>query len=63
MRELTVSDGFRFGCGFFIAGLVAWLVMIMILFLLTFVFGTFFDSVFQDLLGTMGQLLPVLALV
>ena len=61
MRELTVSDGFRFGCGFFIAGLVAWLVMIMIVFLLTFVFSTFLDNVFQDLLGTMGQWLLVLA--
>jgi hypothetical protein len=63
MRELSVSDGFRFGCGFFIAGLVAWLVMVMIVFLLTFAFGTFFDNVFQDLLGTMGQLFPVMALV
>ena len=61
MRELSVSDGFRFGCGFFIAGLVAWLVMIMIVFLLTFIFSTFLDNVFQDLLGTMGHWLLVLA--
>ena len=61
MRELSVSDGFRFGCGFFIAGLVAWLVMVIIVFLLTFIFSTFLDNVFQDLLGTMGQWLLVLA--
>jgi len=63
MRELSVGDGFKFGCGFFMAGLIAWLVMLIIVLVLFFAFGTLTDSIFEDLLDTIGRLLPLLALV
>jgi hypothetical protein len=31
MRDLTVGDGFRFGCGFFLAGLAYSLVMMVVM--------------------------------
>ena len=63
MHELSVGDGFKFGCGFFIAGLIAWLVMTIVLVVLFFALGTLTGSIFEDLLDTIGRLLPLLALV
>ena len=43
MEKLTFQDGFFFGCGFFLAGIIAYLaIMVLILaafFLATVVFG------------------------
>lgn len=63
MNELSVGDGFKFGCGFFIAGFVAWIVMLIVVFLFTFVFGPLVGGIFEDLIDTVGQLLPMLAIV
>jgi len=63
MNEISVGDGFKFGCGFFIAGFVAWLVMVIVIFLFTLVFGTLAGGIFEDLLDTVGLLPPLLALV
>jgi hypothetical protein len=28
--NLRFNDGFRFGCGFFLAGIIAWLVLVLV---------------------------------
>lgn len=63
MNELSVGDGFKFGCGFFIAGFVAWLIMVVVMFLIALTFGTLTGGIFEDLLNTVSLLLPVLAVV
>lgn len=63
MNELSVGDGFKFGCGFFIAGFIAWIVMLIVIFLFTLVFGTLAGGVFEDILGSYSLLLPLLAIV
>ena len=30
MVMLRFGDGFRFGCGFFLAGIIAWLVIVLV---------------------------------
>jgi len=30
MNTLSVGDGFKFGCGFFLAALVAWLAVVIV---------------------------------
>jgi hypothetical protein len=63
MNELSVGDGFKFGCGFFLAGFVAWIAMIIVMFLFTLVFGGLVGSVYEGLLDSIGLALPLLAVV
>ncbi len=62
MNELTVADGFKFGCGFFIAGFVAWLVMLAVIFVFSLLFGAALGNLFSGL-DTMGVVLPMLAIL
>ena len=61
MNELTVGDGFRFGCGFFMAGFLTWLVMMGVVLVISLVMGAALSSVFEDVADSMSQLLPLLA--
>jgi hypothetical protein len=40
MNNLSVSDGFKFGCGFMLAMLIAWLAMAMVSAILAAIFGS-----------------------
>jgi hypothetical protein len=62
MNELSVSDGFKFGCGFFLAGFIAWIVMMIVAVLFSLVFSAALGSLFSDFFEWSG-LLPLLALV
>jgi hypothetical protein len=62
MNGLSVGDGFKFGCGFFIAGFVAWLVMVAIVLVLSLLFGATMSGILRNL-GPSGTLLPMLWLI
>jgi hypothetical protein len=53
VNGLSVGDGFKFGCGFFLAMLVAWVAVVIIgailSLILTAVFGLTLGSIFSDL--------------
>ena len=57
MQQLSVGDGFRFGCGFLLAALIAWLAMVIIGGILTAIFGAALGSLFQRFsdLGMISQ--------
>lgn len=38
--KLSFSDGFQFGCGFFAATVVFWILLIILMVILAFVLGT-----------------------
>lgn len=61
MNELSVSDGFKFGCGFFIAGFITWIVIVVTMVLIMLVFGATLGSIFQNI--DFSQLLPLWAVV
>jgi amino acid transporter len=62
MNELTVGDGFKFGCGFFIAGFITWLVIVISMVLFSVLFSTALVGLFEGF-DFSSQLLPLLALV
>lgn len=45
--ELSVGDGFRFGCGFMIAVVVAYILLAIILFVLSIAFSGLFAALLQ----------------
>lgn len=53
MNGLSVGDGFKFGCGFFLAALVAWLVAVIlgaiVSLILTAIFGITLGSIFSGM--------------
>jgi hypothetical protein len=61
MNGLTVGDGFKFGCGFLLAALIAWLAMAIIGGIVMALLGAVFGDIFQnlDLLNPFAQLLGV----
>lgn len=59
MNGLSVGDGFKFGCGFFIAGFITWLVIVITMMLFMTVFGGLLGGLL-DTFGDFGQLLPLL---
>jgi uncharacterized membrane protein len=61
MNELSVSDGFKFGCGFFIAGFITWLAILITMVLLMLIFGAAIGSVFQNM--DFSRLRPLLTVV
>lgn len=61
MHELSVGDGFKFGCGFFIAGFITWLVIVITMALLGVLFSTALTGLFEGF-DSFSQLLPLLAL-
>ena len=50
---LRFSDGFRFGCGFFLAGIIAWLVLVLVVGVVLLVMAILG-------LSTVPQLLPTI---
>jgi len=62
MNELSVGDGFKFGCGFFLAGFIAWIVMAIVAVLISVVFGAALSSLFPSF-DEFGLILPLLALI
>ncbi|MFZ5915812.1 MAG: hypothetical protein ACOYZ7_02630 [Chloroflexota bacterium] len=63
MRELSISDGFKFGCGFFLAAFIAWIVMAIIAVLLSVVFGAAWGGGILRELRNWSGLLPLLTLI
>jgi hypothetical protein len=61
MNGLTVGDGFKFGCGFLLAALIAWLAMAFIGGIVMALIGTVFGDILRnfDLLNPFLQLLGV----
>ena len=39
MNDLTVGDGFKFGCGFMLAAVLAWLGMMIVSVIIAAIFG------------------------
>ena len=65
-QGLGFGDGFRFGCGFFMAGVIAiiiFYVVIGVLFLLLSVLGVGLGGVLQQMLREMSFVVPALLLV
>ena len=62
MQRLTVGDGFKFGCGFFLAAFIVWLAMAIIGGILMAIFGAAIGALFEgaDLLGQLPQLLTII---
>ena len=57
MNELSVGDGFKFGCGFMLAGLIAWLAMAIVGGILTAIFGGTLFGLLEDLVQAAPNLL------
>jgi hypothetical protein len=62
MQQLSVGDGFRFGCGFLLASLIAWLAVAIIGGILTAIFGAALGPIFQRL-GGMSLIPQILSLI
>ena len=62
MQQISVGDGFRFGCGFMLAASIAWLAMMIIGGILTALFGAAFGSLFERI-RDLGQFIPMLGLI
>jgi hypothetical protein len=48
---LSFGDGFQFGCGFFIAGLIATVILVLILALITLAFSVTGFGLLSNLFG------------
>ena len=62
MNGLSVSDGFKFGCGFFLAAFIVWIVMAVITVLLSIIMRAAIPELFRGMRG-FGMLLPLLIIV
>jgi len=60
--SLSVGDGFKFGCGFFLAAFIAWLAMAIIGGVLVAIFGATLGALFDsaDLFSQIPMLFGVL---
>jgi len=61
MNGLQIGDGFKFGCGFFLAGFVAYIVIMIITFLIFAILGVGFGSLLEGI-DSSGLLLPLLSI-
>ncbi len=50
---LSVGDGFKFGCGFMLAGIIAWIVIAIIALVLSLVLGAGMGAMLPFLQNTM----------
>lgn len=62
MNGLQVGDGFKFGCGFFLAGFVAYIVIIIITMVIFAILGVGFGSLL-DGMDSYGLLFPLVSAV
>ena len=62
MQQISVGDGFRFGCGFLLASLIAWLAVAIIGGILTAIFGAALGGIFERVseLGMITHLIGLL---
>jgi hypothetical protein len=62
MQQISIGDGFRFGCGFLLAALIAWLAMAVIGGILAVIFGATLGGIFQRIneLGLIPQILSLI---
>jgi hypothetical protein len=62
MNQISIGDGFRFGCGFLLASLIAWLAVAIIGGILTAIFGAALGGLFQRIseLGLIPQILSLI---
>ena len=62
MQQLSIGDGFRFGCGFLLAALIAWLAMAIIGGILAAIFGAALGGLIERLgdLSWVPQLIGLL---
>ena len=58
MNGLSVGDGFKFGCGFLLAGFIAWLAMVIIGVIVSLIFGGALTALFSRFEG-LSQLAPM----
>lgn len=63
MNELSVGDGFKFGCGFFLAASIVWIVMAIIGVLFSLIFGGLLGGLLSEFGDFSQLLLPLLAIV
>jgi flagellar biosynthesis protein FliQ len=59
MQGLTVGDGFKFGCGFLLAALIAWVAMAVVVGVLTAIFGAGLTALFGDMVSYVPLLVGV----
>jgi hypothetical protein len=62
MQQLSVGDGFRFGCGFLLAATIAWLAMVVIGGILAAIFGAAFSTIFERI-SDLGMIPQILSLI
>ena len=62
MQQISIGDGFRFGCGFLLASLIAWLAVAIIGGILTAIFGAALGGIFQRI-SELGMITQMLGLV
>ena len=62
MQQISVGDGFRFGCGFLLASLIAWLAVAIIGGILTAIFGAALGGIFERI-GDLSMLAPLIGLL
>jgi hypothetical protein len=62
VEKISVGDGFRFGCGFLLASLIAWLVVAIIGGILTALFGAALGGIFQRI-GDLSLVPQILLLI
>ena len=62
MNGMSVGDGFKFGCGFLLAGLIAWLAMAIVGVVISLIFGGALGALFSrmDLLSQLPLLLGLI---
>ena len=61
MNGLSVGDGFKFGCGFLLAGFIAWVAMVIIGVIVSLIFGGALGALLRGIdLGELSQLPPLL---
>jgi len=61
MREgLSVGDGFKFGCGFFLAAFIVWVVMAIVGGILMAIFGVTLGALFEGFDPDMFSQVPML---
>ena len=62
MSDISVGDGFRFGCGFMLAAAIVWLALAIFGGILMAIFGAAFSGIIEkmQLLSLVPQLLAML---
>jgi hypothetical protein len=60
MNDLTVGDGFKFGCGFMLAAVLAWLGMTIVSVIIAVIFSGALAGLLAGLVDSLGSVAPVI---